>query len=271
MNTTRSHDRSVIVIPARLGSTRLPRKMLLRDTGKTLVQHTWEVACASAQADRVIIATDSDEILREVERFGGKAVLTDPAATSGTERIVEILPHFPDADVIVNLQGDEPELDPHAINLLIDLLMRTPTAGMATLVTPIVRREDLDDPSAVKAVLTPWCERYDQRESTVPNTWRAIYFSRAAVPFSRDWNDSLLVASPPLYWQHIGLYAYRPWVLNAWQSLRHSRLASHESLEQLRLVEAGIPIVATVVPHGFRGIDTPTEYAAFVARQKAHK
>ena len=82
MNTTRSHDRSVIVIPARLGSTRLPRKMLLRDTGKTLVQHTWEVACASAQADRVIIATDSDEILREVERFGGKAVLTDPAATS---------------------------------------------------------------------------------------------------------------------------------------------------------------------------------------------
>ncbi|RLS53519.1 MAG: 3-deoxy-manno-octulosonate cytidylyltransferase, partial [Planctomycetota bacterium] len=122
MNTTRSHDRSVIVIPARLGSTRLPRKMLLRDTGKTLVQHTWEVACASAQADRVIIATDSDEILCEVERFGGKAVLTDPAATSGTERIVELLPHFPDADVIVNLQGDEPELDPHAINLLIDLL-----------------------------------------------------------------------------------------------------------------------------------------------------
>jgi len=102
-----------------------------------------------------------------------------------------------------------------------------------------------------------------------PGCWRAIYFSRAPVPCARDWSDALLLAEPPLYWQHVGLYAYRRGVLEAWDALPDSRLAPHESLEQLRLVEAGVPIAVGVIDHPTRGIDTPNDYAAFVARQRA--
>ena len=102
----------------------------------------------------------------------------------------------------------------------------------------------------------------------VPGAWRAIYFSRAAVPAARDYTDSLLASVPPLYWQHVGLYAYRRSVLQAWNDLPHSRLATLESLEQLRVIEAGVPIVAGVIDHAAKGIDTPKDYAAFVARQR---
>jgi 3-deoxy-manno-octulosonate cytidylyltransferase (CMP-KDO synthetase) len=260
---------ALIVIPARLSSQRLPRKMLLADTGKPLVQHTWEAASKATQAGQVVVATDSEEIAAAVAAFGGTAVMTSPAAPSGTARIVEALPQFPDADVVVNVQGDEPELAAEAIDLAIDLLARCPEAGIATLVTPLRSRDDLADPSAVKAVLTPWRERSAAGEWTGPDVagaWRAITFSRAAVPAARDWSDELLTATPPLYWQHVGLYAYRRRVLEQWELLPESRLATLESLEQLRAIEAGIPIVASVIDHAARGIDTPKDYAAFVAR-----
>jgi 3-deoxy-manno-octulosonate cytidylyltransferase (CMP-KDO synthetase) len=267
-----SHFHSaLIVIPARLSSQRLPRKMLLADTGKPLVQHTWEAASKATQAGQVVVATDSEEIAAAVAGFGGTAVMTSPAAPSGTARIVEALPQFPDADVIVNVQGDEPELAAEAIDLAIDLLARCPEAGIATLVTPLRSRDDLADPSAVKAVLTPWRERSAAGEWTGPDVadaWRAITFSRAAVPAARDWSDALLTATPPLYWQHVGLYAYRRRVLEQWELLPESRLATLESLEQLRAIEAGIPIVAGVIDHAARGIDTPKDYAAFVARHQ---
>ncbi len=267
-----SHFHSaLIVIPARLSSQRLPRKMLLADTGKPLVQHTWEAASKATQAGQVVVATDSEEIAAAVAGFGGTAVMTSPAAPSGTARIVEALPQFPDADVIVNVQGDEPELAAEAIDLAIDLLARCPEAGIATLVTPLRSRDDLADPSAVKAVLTPWRERSAAGEWTGPDVagaWRAITFSRAAVPAARDWSDALLTATPPLYWQHVGLYAYRRRVLEQWELLPESRLAALESLEQLRAIEAGIPIVAGVIDHAARGIDTPKDYAAFVARHQ---
>lgn len=267
-----SHFHSaLIVIPARLSSQRLPRKMLLADTGKPLVQHTWEAASKATQAGQVVVATDSEEIAAAVAGFGGTAVMTSPAAPSGTARIVEALPQFPDADVIVNVQGDEPELAAEAIDLAIDLLARCPEAGIATLVTPLRSRDDLADPSAVKAVLTPWRERPAAGEWTGPDVagaWRAITFSRAAVPAARDWSDALLTATPPLYWQHVGLYAYRRRVLEQWEQLPESRLAALESLEQLRAIEAGIPIVAGVIDHAARGIDTPKDYAAFVARHQ---
>lgn len=249
---------AVIVIPARLSSQRLPRKMLLAETGRPLVEHTFRAARGSRLATDVLVATDSDEIAAAVRGFGGTAILTSPSAPSGTARIVEALPHIPAADVIVNVQGDEPELAAAAIDTAIGLLDRCPEAGVATLVTPLRSKDDLHDPAAVKAVLTPW--RAD--------AWRAIYFSRAAVPAARDWRDDLLAASPPLYWQHVGLYAYRRDVLERWNSLPESRLAAVESLEQLRVVEAGIPIVAGVVAHAARGIDTPKDYAAFVARHR---
>jgi 3-deoxy-manno-octulosonate cytidylyltransferase (CMP-KDO synthetase) len=254
----------VIVIPARLSSTRLPRKMLLAETGRPLVEHTWRAACGARRAAGVAVATDSDEIAAAVRGFGGTAIMTSPAAPSGTARIVEALPRLPAADVIVNVQGDEPELDPAAIDLAVDLLDRCPEAGIATLVTPLKSTADLHDPAAVKAVLTPW----HAASATAPAAWRAIYFSRAAVPAPRDWSDGLLAARPPLYWQHVGLYAYRRGVLEAWDGLPESRLAAVESLEQLKAIEAGIPIAAAAIDHAARGIDTPHDYAAFVARHR---
>lgn len=263
---------AVVVIPARLSSTRLPRKMLLAETGRTLVEHTWRNAASAHRSLATIVATDSDEIATAVRGFGGTAILTSPDATSGTARIVEALDRLPAADVIVNVQGDEPELPAAAIDLAIDLLARCPEAGVATLVTPMRRRSDLEDPAAVKAELTAWRGSGSGGPWTGPiedGCWRAITFSRAAVPFAREWHDSLLAAEPPFYWQHVGVYAYRRRVLEAWDSLPESRLAAHESLEQLRVIEAGIPIVAGAIDHAARGIDTPKDYAAFVARHRA--
>jgi 3-deoxy-manno-octulosonate cytidylyltransferase (CMP-KDO synthetase) len=262
---------AIVVIPARLSSTRLPRKMLLAETGQPLVEHTWRNAASARGLLATVVATDSDEIASAVRGFGGTVVMTSPEAPSGTARIVEALDRLPPAEVIVNVQGDEPELPAAAIDLVIDLLARCPEAGVATLVTPLRRREDLDDPAAVKAELTPWRRpagpgAWAGAGAVEEDCWRAITFSRAAVPFARDWSDSLLAAEPPLYWQHVGVYAYRRWVLEAWDTLPESRLAAHESLEQLRVVEAGIPIVAGAIAHAARGIDTPKDYAAFVGR-----
>ena len=273
MNKTSRIVSSVIAIPARLSSTRLPRKMLLAETGHPLIEHTWRAARGSKAATGVVIVTDSDEIADAVRGFGGTAVMTSPEAPSGTARIVEALPRLPPADVIVNVQGDEPELAATAIDAAIELLARCPEAGVATLVTPMRRAEDLRDPAAVKAVLTPWRHRDPDggAGSIEPGCWRAIYFSRAAVPAARDWHDGLLTADPPLYWQHVGLYAYRRSVLERWDALPESRLAAVESLEQLRAIEAGIPIVAAAIDHAARGIDTPKDYAAFVARHRSDR
>lgn len=256
---------ALIVIPARLSSQRLPRKMLLEETGRPLIVHTLEAARRSKLAARVVVATDSEEIAAAVRRNGGEAVMTSPAATSGTARIVEALPRLPAVDTIVNVQGDEPELAAAAIDMAIGLLDRCPEAGVATLVTPLDRAEDLHDPAAVKAVLTPW---RSTAGGLVDDAWRAVYFSRAPVPAARDWSESLLTASPPFYWQHVGLYAYRRSVLEGWNALPESRLASLESLEQLRVIEAGIPIAVAAIEHAARGIDTPKDYAAFVDRQR---
>jgi 3-deoxy-manno-octulosonate cytidylyltransferase (CMP-KDO synthetase) len=260
---------AIIVIPARLSSQRLPRKMLLAETGRPLVEHTWRAARGSARAQQVVVATDSSEIAAAVRAFGGESVMTSPEAPSGTARIVEALGRLPAAEVIVNVQGDEPELAATAIDAAIDLLERCPDAGVATLVTPLKRVEDLHDPAAVKAVLTPWRQALEKGEAVgqpVAGAWRAVYFSRAPVPAAREWSEMLLSATPPLYWQHVGIYAYRRRVLELWDSLPESRLAAVESLEQLRAIEAGIPIVAAVVDHAARGIDTPKDYAAFVER-----
>jgi 3-deoxy-manno-octulosonate cytidylyltransferase (CMP-KDO synthetase) len=228
--------------------------MLLAETGKTLIEHTWLAARRSLRASRVVVATDSDEIADAVAAFGGDAVMTSPEAPSGTARIVEALPRLGDAPLIVNVQGDEPEISAAAIDLAIDLLDRCPAAGIATLVTPMRSAADLDEPSAVKAELTP------------SGAWRALTFSRSRLPAARTWSEDLLTADPPYWWQHVGLYAYRREVLEAWDDLPDSRLATLESLEQLRPLEAGIGIAAAALDHAAKGIDTPRDYAAFVER-----
>jgi 3-deoxy-manno-octulosonate cytidylyltransferase (CMP-KDO synthetase) len=259
---------ALVVIPARLSSQRLPRKMLLAETGLPLVEHTRRAAAAAVGPDRVVVVTDSEEIAAVVRGFGGTAVMTSPEAVSGTARIVEALPRLPPGDIIVNVQGDEPEIEPAAIAAAVGLLDQCAAAGMATVVTPLRSLRMLQDPAVVKAVLAPWQQGSGSVAGGI-TAWRAIYFSRLPVPAAREWSDTLLAAEPPLYWQHVGLYAYRRSFLAGWDELPESRLATLESLEQLRVVEAGIPIAAAAMPQAARGIDTPEDYAAFVARVKA--
>ena len=141
-----------IIIPARLASTRLPRKLLLRETGKPLIQHTYEAARRSALATGVCVATDSAEIFDAVRSFGGQVEMTDPAAPSGTDRVAELARRMTDADIIVNVQGDEPEIAGESIDLAIGLLEENPSAVMSTLATPIRSRRQLEDPACVKVV-----------------------------------------------------------------------------------------------------------------------
>ncbi len=164
--------RSFVVIPARYGSTRLPRKMLLRETGKTLLQHTYEAACAARKPAGVIVATDHPEIAREVERFHGDFMMTSAECASGTDRVAEVARKLPRAEILVNVQGDEPEMSPENIDGVITLLEESPSAGMATLATPVHSAEQLSNPACVKVVFD--------------NEGRALYFSRSPIPFVRD-------------------------------------------------------------------------------------
>jgi 3-deoxy-manno-octulosonate cytidylyltransferase (CMP-KDO synthetase) len=247
---------SYIVIPARYASTRLPRKLLLRETGKTLIQHTFEAAQRARRPQGICVATDHDEILREVQAFGGHAEMTDPNAPSGTDRVAESARRHPEVDIICNVQGDEPEIAGEAIDLAIGLLETHPDVPMATLATPIRKRENLLDPACVKVVFD--------------GDGRALYFSRAPIPFAREWDDRLLDAEPASFYQHIGLYAYRRDFLLQLAALPQSDTERIEKLEQLRVLHAGHSILVGVVDHATRGIDTPDDYAKFVERQRAH-
>ena len=244
--------RSYIVIPARLASTRLPRKLLLAETGKSVIQHTYEAASRADLPLGVIVAADSQEIAEEVQRFGGKSILTDPAAATGTDRVAEAARSLADADVIINVQGDEPEIAPASIDLAVRLLEQNPDAVMATLATPIRSRGQLEDPACVKV--------------TFDSASRALYFSRSPIPHARDGCESLLSAEPPVFHQHIGLYAYRRDFLFQLAGMAPSPLEEVEKLEQLRVLEAGHQILVGVVSEPTVGIDTRADYDTFVIR-----
>jgi len=243
---------SFIIIPARLASTRLPRKLLLRETGKPLIQHTYEAARRATRPAGICVATDCQEIFDEVRSFGGRAEMTDPAAPSGTDRVAEVARRLAEVDIIVNVQGDEPELAAASIDLVIRLLEEQPEAVMATLATPIRSRRQLEDPACVKVV-------FDLHG-------RALYFSRSPIPCPREWDDRLLSADPPHFYQHVGLYAYRRKFLLKLADMRPSALEKIERLEQLRVLEEGHPILVGVVDEPTFGIDTPEDYRAFVEK-----
>ena len=248
---------SYVVIPARLQSTRLPNKMLLRQTGKTLIQHTYEAALAAKRPMGVCVATEDREIADEVVRFGGQVVLTEPGIGSGTDRVARVARETAMAgvDIVVNVQGDEPELAGEHIDQVIQTLEETPSAVMATLSTPIRNREQLDDPACVKVV----SDRHG----------RALYFSRSVIPAVRRWDDRLLTDIQPHFYQHIGLYAYRrPFLLELAQ-LPPTDLEQLEDLEQLRVLEAGHTICVSAIEHAATGIDTEADYSAFVERRKS--
>ena len=249
---TSTRLRSHIVIPARLESTRLPRKLLLRETGKTLLQHTYESAAQATRPLGLCVAADHEEIAAEVRRFGGQVQMTDPRAPSGTDRVAEVAASMSDVDVIVNVQGDEPEIAGQSIDLAIELLERNPAAVMSTLATPIRSRRQLEDPACVKVV-------FDSNGS-------ALYFSRSPIPHARQWEDSLLDGDPPNFYQHVGLYAYRRDFLLRLAKMPPSSLENLERLEQLRVLQAGFKILVGGIDEPTIGIDTAEDYRAFVSR-----
>ncbi|MCA9005319.1 MAG: 3-deoxy-manno-octulosonate cytidylyltransferase [Planctomycetaceae bacterium] len=240
------------VIPARLQSTRLPGKLLLNETGKSLIQHTWEAAASSEKLDRLIVATDSLEIMECVHGFGGKACLTGEHP-NGTDRIAEVAKQeLFDAEIIVNIQGDEPEISPVFIDQLIEVLLQSPTADMATLATPIRDLAQLQDSSCTKVV----CR----------SDGSAMYFSRLPIPFTRDQQPEAFLPDQSPWLLHLGIYAYRrPFLLELTQ-IPPTPLEQLEKLEQLRALESGATIQVAQVSHPSVGIDTPEDYAQFVKR-----
>lgn len=251
----RLHATSQIIIPARLASTRLPRKLLLAETGQTLIEHTYRAAQRARRPYGVCVACDHPDIYEAVSAFGGHAVMTDPNAPSGTDRVAEVAQKMEGTAIIVNLQGDEPDLAGESIDLVIRLLEEEPAAVMATLATPVRSREQLLDPSCVKVV-------FDSNR-------RAMYFSRSPIPCPRQWDDQLLKADPPLFYQHIGLYAYRREFLLTLAKMPPAALERTESLEQLRVLAAGYAILVGVVDEPTFGIDTPEDYRRFVERRRS--
>lgn len=227
---------SIVVIPARLGSTRLPGKPLAEIGGTPMIVHVWRRA-SEAGVGPVVVATDAPEVITAVERAGGRAVLTRPEHPSGSDRIFEAMGAIdPQAcyEVIVNVQGDLPTIEASAIRAAIGLLDDA-AVDIATLAAPIVRKEERSDPNVVKVV----------GSAVGADRLRALYFTRATAPFGEG----------PLY-HHIGLYAYRRGALARFVALPPSPLERREKLEQLRALEAGMRIDVTIVSAVPLGVDT---------------
>lgn len=224
--------RTVAVIPARLASTRLPRKALREIAGKPLIGWVYEAVRGSRLLDDVIIATDSDEIIGVCQRHGWKAQMTSAAHRSGTERVHEIAQSVA-ADVYLNVQGDEPLTRAEHIAGLVEV-MRDPAVQVGTLMTPAAP-VDIHNPSAVKVV--------------IDGEHRALYFSRATIPHDRDGAGSK-------YFKHLGFYAYRKPALDRFVALPESPLERSERLEQLRFLENGISIRVAETGYDTIGVDT---------------
>ena len=233
--------KAIAVIPARLASTRLPRKMLREISGKPLVGVVYLAVRSSPLLGDVIVATDSDEILEVCRKHGWKAQMTSAAARSGTERVHEISGTVA-ADVYINVQGDEPMTRPEHIATLLKV-MENPAAQVGTVMTPASELE-IPNPNAVKVV--------------ADLGGRALYFSRAAIPFDRD-------GVKPRYFKHLGLYAYRKGALDRFVTLPESSLEKSERLEQLRFLENGIPIYVGETPYDSVGVDTEEDLQRVIA------
>ena len=240
------------IIPARLRSTRLPRKLLLAETGRPLIEYTWRSASQAKSLGQLIIAADDEEIITAVAKFGGRCEMTGDHP-SGTDRIAEVARRCcPGGEIFVNVQGDEPEIDPANIDAVVRALVECPSAQMATLATPIQSLEQVQASSCVKVV--------------VGQDGRALYFSRSSIPFCRDREPAEVLASDHPWLLHLGIYAYRREFLFELTNRPPSKLEKLEKLEQLRALEAGARIQVAIVEHHSVGIDTPEDYARFVER-----
>ncbi len=229
----------VCIIPSRYASTRLPGKPLRLIHGKTLIRRVYERASLAKVPEIVLVATDHEDIAAEVSSFGGTAVMTSVDCPTGTDRLAEVVSQYPDYDIIVNVQGDEPLIDPDVIDRLAQLLVEKEDLVMATVATPLAE-EEYDDPSAVKVAVNQKGE--------------ALYFSRSLIPYPR--HDFV---TPPL--KHVGIYAYRRTFLSVYAKMAQTPLEVAESLEQLRALENGYKIGVIVEKTADIGIDTPEDLA----------
>ncbi|TWU43871.1 3-deoxy-manno-octulosonate cytidylyltransferase [Novipirellula aureliae] len=268
----------MIVIPARLGSTRFSEKLLRRAGNKSVLQYTFEAAKLAKAAEQVVIAVDDAKLFEEASRFGGHAVMTSVDCPSGTDRIAEVANTFPDIGIFVNVQGDEPEIDPATIDLVTRTLIHNPWADIATVAAPIREADRLDDPNCVKVVVAGVPKSADQADELRPadaiangtGQGRAVYFSRSSVPHLRGGvTEQALTSEPPLFWHHLGLYAYRREFLQWFSNQPPSVLEQTERLEQLRAIEAGKQIVIARVESAVAGIDTQEDFEAFKKRVRA--
>ena len=252
----------IAVIPARYASTRFPGKPLACKTGKPLIQHVWERVRAVTSIDRVIVATDDRRIVEAVSSFGGEAMMTRDDHPTGTDRVGEIVGtlRLGDDDIVLNVQGDEPEIDPRAIERLIERMRAADNScRIATLACPFDDAgprqgpRSPEDPNCVKVVL-------DSHQ-------RAMYFSRSLIPYPRS--EDGRIDQPSDWLLHLGVYAFRADVIARITGPRSDGLtsmAATESLEQLRWLGAGHAIAVAVVDPQMPGIDTPDDYKSYVAR-----
>lgn len=224
---------AIAVIPARLGSTRLPRKVLREIAGRPMLAWVYDAARSSPLVSDVIVATDSEEVMAICQRSGWNARMTSPQHRSGTDRVYEIARSLP-ADVYVNLQGDEPLARPEHLEALLEP-MRNASVLVSTIKTPAAAA-DIQNPNAVKVV--------------TDSSGRALYFSRSAIPYDRDG------AGNQRYFKHLGFYAYRKPALECFCAFPESDLERSERLEQLRFLENGIPIHVAETAYDTIGVDT---------------
>ena len=231
-----------VVIPARLASTRLERKVLCDLQGKPVLQHVWERVGLMKRADDVFIATDSDEIRSVAVSWGANVLMTSPDCVSGTERIASALTDIP-GEFILNVQGDVPFVDPQLLDQMVERWKDT-QCDLVTAIFRIKAKEDLFNPSIVKVVCSP--------------DGQAHYFSRSTIPFVRDFPDNQWLEQHE-FWGHIGLYGYDRKVLESYSQLKSSTLESVEALEQLRLLDNGY-VFQTIESHTRSiEIDTPQD------------
>lgn len=227
------------VIPARFASSRFPGKPVATIAGKPMIQHVWERASQSRYLQRVLIATDDDRIGKVASKFGAEVAWTRTDHVSGTDRVAEAAA-VTNAQIIVNIQGDEPLIDPAAIDTAILCLLDDAGTEMGTLKKRITRPEDVTNPNVVKVV--------------TDHNGYALYFSRSPVPYCRE--------GATVYWRHIGLYVYRRGLLMSYSNLKPGVLEQAERLEQLRALENGIPIRVAETEYETIGVDTPEDLEA---------
>ncbi len=230
------------VIPARWGSTRFKGKVLAKINGKPMIEHVWRRARQSRLLTDVIIACDDQRIAKAAEKFGAKAVLTARDHASGTDRIAEAAANVA-AEVIVNIQGDEPLIEHGIIDDLVTVLSKAPDCVMATTIKVVRTKEELENPNVVKAVIDA--------------AGNALYFSRSVIPYDRDKAGVGKIK----YYKHLGIYAYRKDFLLKFKDMPKSRLERAEQLEQLRALEAGVKIKTVLTDVETVGVDTPEDLA----------